>query len=157
MKRNRWDKAACEAMSEVSSFLGGIFFASILMVIQQKKAFSNVLLKLEISKYSEVIINELHIVMIPLALSIVMFIFSAIRFAGACSLVDSVDVDYSARPAYAAFRVAFISMLISLSVILLLTDVLVGLCGILFILIAGIYFAKRDDSQARTLEKGKHR
>jgi hypothetical protein len=130
-------------MSQVASFLGGIFFTSLLILIQLREAFSAILFIFEIFEHVKININEFYLIAIPLTLSVVTFIFSAIRFAGACLNENPEELASSAKSAYVIFRTGFVSMLFSLSAILLSTDISLGLLGILFIAIIVAYLWKR--------------
>ena len=140
--RDRWNRTSCVAMAEVSAFLGGLFFTALLILVQPKDMFSGVLFEF---KLLEIIIsfNSLQVVATPLSISIVLFIFSAIRFAGASSYDSLKELNYNAQPAYTTFRLGFISMIMSLCAILFFIDLFVFLLGIVSIVATISYFLRR--------------
>ncbi len=129
-------------MSAVSSFLGGIFFTATLLLIDTRSSLDVQVLSIDFFGYFNGILTAFYFIAIPLVLSAITFIFSAIRFAGVCSSENEREFNLGALPAYKIFKIGFLSLLISLSAILLSVDVWIGLIGILAIVIVTIYLAR---------------
>jgi hypothetical protein len=130
-------------MAEVSAFLGGLFFPALLILIQAKDMFSYVLFQ---AKFFEITLslNSLQVVATPLSISIVLFTFSAIRFAGASSYDSLKELNHTSRPAYTTFRLGLISMIICLCAILFFVDLFVCLLGIVSIVATVSYFLRKQ-------------
>jgi hypothetical protein len=122
--RNIRDRSGLEALTEVSAFLGGIFFTSIIFLVQQKEALGIV---------PFINISQVTFASIPLAFTVVMFVFAAICFAVACNSSNEQMMKRNENLAMQFFLFGFLSMFISLGIVLFIVDLLVGIVGIIFI------------------------
>jgi len=117
---------ACDVWSKVCSFLAGIFFASIVLVVQQRDKFPlNVIL---LDQSYEMTIE---FAALPLAVTFTLFVFAAISYADAVGA--RVHGDKFSKKVYSRSRTAdivgglgFLSMFISLFFVLLLVNQLVA-------------------------------
>ena len=82
-KRYDLSRESCDTFSEVSAFLGGIFFTALLILVQQREKFDIALLEIELEGSFTIRFSELHIIAIPVSISVILFVFSAIFFATA--------------------------------------------------------------------------
>jgi len=126
-----YQREGVDTFSEVSAFLGGIFFTSLLILVQQREKFDVTLLEINLLETLKVRISELHLIAVPLSISVILFIFSSVFFAIACSKTEQDEVDKFAEDASNPFVLGLISMFISLFVVLAIVDIVVGVLGII--------------------------
>jgi hypothetical protein len=88
-------------------------------------------------------ITEFHVITLSLAISLIAFVFAAIRFASSSAYIDSCNIDRNAKPAYSVFRLGFVFMLFSLSLVMIATDLFLGVISIAVILCIFSYYSKR--------------
>lgn len=143
---NKWkfSREGVNTYSEVSAFLGGIFFTSLLILIQQREEFDFMLLEINLSEQIKVDVRLLHLVAIPLSISVILFIFSAIFFATACITVDDQELDKRAGDALDVFILGIFSMFISLAIILFVVSIITGLLGIAVMIGTFAWWIKRQ-------------
>ena len=113
---------ACDVWSKVCSFLAGIFFASIILVVQQKDKFP-----LNVILLNQTYETPIEVVAFFLAVTFTFFVFAAISYADAVGA--RVSSDKLNKKAYSRSRTAdivgglgFLSMFISLFFVLLLVS-----------------------------------
>lgn len=129
--KKEYSREGVNTLSEVSAFLGGIFFTSLLILVQQREKFDALLLEISLQENFTISISQLHLIAIPLSISVILFIFSSLFFAFACSRVEQSELDRLADKAANPFTFGLLSMFISLFVVLFIVDVVVGLLGII--------------------------
>lgn len=125
-----WNREGVDTLSEVSAFLGGIFFTGLLILVQQRDKFDSALLEFHISNLT-IRITQLHLISIPLSVSIILFIFSSFFFAIACCKVTQEELDLLADEAFNPFVLGILSMFLSLFAVLILIDIVVALLGVI--------------------------
>lgn len=113
---------ACDVWSKVCSFLAGIFFASIVLVVQQQDKFP-----LNITLLDQSYEMTIEFATLPLAMTFTLFAFAAISYADAVGA--RVHGDKFIKKTYSRSRTAdivgglgFLSMFISLFFVLLLVS-----------------------------------
>ena len=126
-----YHREGINTFSEVSAFLGGLFFTSLLIVVQQREKFDVTLLEINLQEHFTIRISELHLIAIPLSISIILFVFSSVFFAIACSQVEQSDLDEYTDDAAIPFVFGLLSMFVSLFVVLFLVDIFVSVLGII--------------------------
>jgi hypothetical protein len=114
-EKKRYMRDGVDTLSEVSAFLGGIFFTGLLLLVQQQGNLEN---------------TELYLIAVPLSISIVLFVFSSIFFAFACSNADDDKFNKMADDVSTLFLLGFTSMFVSLFALLLLVHTVIGILGI---------------------------
>lgn len=134
-----------DTYSEVSAFLGGIFFTGLLILVQQREKFDVTLLEINLQEHFMIRISQLHLIAIPLSISVIFFVFSSIFFATACVKVEPRDVEKYADDALYIFIIGFFSMFVSLFVVLAIVDIFVSVLGIILSLGTFIWWAKRRE------------
>lgn len=139
-------------LSEVSAFLGGIFFTALLLLAQQREKFDNVLLKAKLSEYLTIHVSQLHVIAIPLSISATLFVFASVFFAVACSQAEQNRVDDCADDAAVPFTAGLISMFISLFVILILVDIFVSVLVIILSIGSLAWWIKRRERMHERLQ-----
>jgi hypothetical protein len=122
------DRATCEVWATVSTFLGGIFFTSLILVMQERAKFDYSF------TFMGTVINAVDMISFPLALTFVMFTFAAICFADASWRQKSGLVD----AAMGFFAIGFFSLLVSLVLVLLQISVTVAVFGLILCILATI-------------------
>ena len=128
VKPSRYSREGVDTFSEVSAFLGGIFFTGLLILVQQREKFDVTVLETNLQHFT-IRISQLHLVAIPLSISVILFIFSSIFFAIACSQVDQSNLEKMADDAFMPFILGLFSIFVSLLVVLALIDVFVSMLG----------------------------
>jgi len=140
----KYNRDGINTLSEVSAFLGGIFFTGLLILVQQREKFDIALLVINLREYS-IRISQLHLIAIPLSISVIFYIFSSIFFGIACSKVTQEELDELADDAALVFVVGLFSTFISLFVVLLLVDIVVGVLGIILSVGTLIWWIKKRE------------
>jgi len=78
-QRSRWSETALSTWSKIDTFLAGIFFTCILLVVQQRQEFENLVEVFGLK------IKMLDLISFPLVITFLLFLFGALFFADACA------------------------------------------------------------------------
>ncbi|MFZ1897398.1 hypothetical protein [Methanoregula sp.] len=113
------------AVSNVCAFLGGLFFSALLLIFQQKASYQTIIIPIPLFP-----ITALQLIAIPLTISIILLIFSAVVFGMASAEADDKDFKRQTDLALTPFVLGLGSFFVSFAIVLLLVDLLVALIGI---------------------------
>jgi glucan phosphoethanolaminetransferase (alkaline phosphatase superfamily) len=127
----------------VSAFLGGLFFATLLILLEQGARFQIDVFEINLAKDIVLRVTQTQIIAIPLTISIVLFVFSAFFYGIACSAPSQERFDEYAEEAGTPFIVGFISFFISLMIILMLIGVLIGVIGTLLAIGLTVWWTRK--------------
>ena len=151
-EKRAFHRVGVATFSELSAFLGGIFFTSLLILVQQREKFDVVVLETNLQNFT-IRISQLYLIAFPLSISVILFIFSSLFFANACNAPTQSTLERIADLALSPFIFAFLSMFISLFVVLAIVDIVVGLLGIIISVVTVAWFGyalKREEGKAET-------
>ena len=140
-----WSREGVDTLSEVCAFLGGIFFTGLLILVQQREKFDITLLAINVREDLTIRISQIHLIAIPLSISVIFFIFASIFFAIACSKVKPSDLQEFAEDAVMIFLLGLLSMFISLFVVLAVVDIFVAVIGIILAVGTLIWWVKKRE------------
>ena len=132
----------CEIMSETCTFLGGIFFASLLLLLQFRDQFP---LNVQILGFQFPM--PLEILALSFTFSLAMFLFAALGYARASATITGPKkrqkelelIEELEDRSVNLFFLGIISTFVSLFLLLLIVSFWVALGGSLIILVAFIY------------------
>lgn len=126
-------KDACVAWSAICSFLAGIFFYCIILIIQQKNDFPY-----EVSFFSFRFGLPVEAIAVPLALTFILYVFAAISYADAIGGRDE-SVDMRVGTAKVFGGMGFVFMFVSLFVIMWLIDFWIALLEVIVAIVVFAY------------------
>jgi hypothetical protein len=126
MKQNSTkERSGLDPLTEISAFLGGIFFTALILLIERKEDLGDIVI---------LNISPIVLIAVPLSFSMITFIFAGLCFATSCNAKTEYAYQKLEDVGYSFFIVGFISMFISLSIILFIVDLIVGVIGLIFII-----------------------
>jgi len=140
-EKEQFSREGTDTFSEVSAFLGGIFFTALLILVQQRSEFDATLFEITLNENLTISITQLLLIAIPLSISIILFVFSSIFFAIACSQVDQGKLAKQANAAGVPFIIGLFSMFVSL-VVLVIVHPIVGLLGVIVSVVTFLWWVR---------------
>lgn len=133
----------CDVMCTLSTFLAGIFFTSIILLIQFKE-FSPVMIWIELGILRFHFSLPIELIIMPLTFSFICFMFNAIHYGRIVSLMTwhlqpQNEVDRLLDRGLNIFLVGLISVFISLFLILLLVNFWVAFAALAMLVLVFRY------------------
>ena len=127
----KYPKSGIGAFLSVAAFLGGISFTCLLLLIQQDSLFQTPRIT-----YNDIVVTDLHIIAVPLAFSVILFITSTILFSIALTFFDEELFSKMSSKILTLFVFGFVFLIASVFIIVYLINViLLYLCLSLFFVV----------------------
>jgi hypothetical protein len=137
-----YNREGVDTLSEVSAFLGGILFTALLILIQQGESFNTIIFEANLTQAFVFTITLKDVIAFPLAITIILFVFSAFFFAIACSEKSEKGCDKLADIATSPFTAGLLTFYVSLFVILLLVNVVIAIVGIILAIWLTVWWSR---------------
>lgn len=125
---NRFNRDGMSTIAQISSFLGGLFFSALLLLIQNKRNY-------DVPLYDIIPFSKFQIVAYPLTISIILFVLTAIFYAFDC--VSDEQCNRETSITLSLFPYGFLSFFVSFVLVLFIADELLGIIGgvVIFLLV----------------------
>ncbi|MHB8163198.1 MAG: hypothetical protein ACYDDV_02495 [Methanoregula sp.] len=132
-----YDRTGVSTLAQISAFLGGLFFSALLLLIQQKTEHQKLI-------FCNPQISEIQIIVIPLTVSVVLFVLSSFFLGVSCSVKSDTRFIKMANAAMIPFILGFLTFFVSLICVLLLADIFAGIIGTVIAIILTVWWFNID-------------
>jgi hypothetical protein len=131
-----FNRDGISTLATICGVLGGLFFSALLILIQQKSEYQS----LKIPYFS---FPAYQWIIIPLAISIIFFIFSAVFMSIACANPNDKKFQQQTNVAIIPLLFGILSFFLSFSIILYLADIFACIIGASFSLFIVIWWGHK--------------
>jgi len=142
-RRLELSREGVDTLSEVSAFLGGIFFTGLLILVQQRNQFELTLSEITLQGNLKIRITQIHMIAVPLSISVILFVFSSLFFAIACCESEETRFEKLTDVALNPFILGLLSVFISLFAVLSMVDISVSVFGMIISVATFVWWLRK--------------